>query len=355
MKLLIEEVGFWHESIESYLNLAISLAEVPDVNLYKSRIDFPESAARAKAIITTQWYHANGGSAGCSWKRRKSKLSSWEVKKENNSSDDSDASDLDNSVLETTVPSRNIPAYLEKEELHSIKLAAMEIAKRGKDRDRKSTSFTPIHLTTGIAMIVEHLTPHAAELVSRQHCPDSSENRTPFDLMSNMLTLVEEEGSLISPPQSAWEARGNIIDDTLVKVMLEAAMMFRSCIVKGPENVDHWSWYVATLLGMLCISFGTSENDHPGRQQLECFARIRSYAAVAVRDFVSFAKSHGCAMFHLSVSSMLEWKKPIILLHRPRQLYGSKVGFGSEVNYLHAYHVSECITLLFGIFLGLIC
>jgi hypothetical protein len=346
LKLLKEEIGFWHESIESYLNLAISLGEVPDVNLYKSRIYFPESAARAKAIMATQSYLANGGGVGCSRKGRKSKLSSWEVKEENNSSDDSDASDVDNNFLEMTVPSRNIPAYLETEELNSIKLAAVEIAKRGKDRDRKATSFTPIHLTTGIAMIVENLTPRAAELVSRQHCPDSSENRTPFDLMRNMLTLVEEEGSLISPPQSAWEARGNIIDDTLVKVMLEAAMMFRSCIIKGPENVDHWSWYVATLLSMLCVAFGTSESDHPGRQQLECFPRIRSCAAVAVHDFVSFAKNHDCAMFHVAVSSMLEWTNPIFLLHRPQQLYGSKVGFGSEVNYLHAYHVSEYVVTL---------
>ena len=332
LKLMKEEVGFWHDSIESYFNLAISLTEVRE---FKSPNVVPESAAQAKAIMATQSYLANGGGVGYGRKRWKSKLSSWEVKEENNSSDDSDASDQDNNDMETTVPSRNTLTYLEKKELHSIKLAATEIAKRGKDRDKKSTSFTPIHITTGIAMVVENLTPRAAELLSRQPCPDSSENRTPFDLMSNMLALVEDEGSLISPPQSAWEARGNIVDVTLVNAMLEAALMFRSCIVKEPENVDHWSWYVATLLGVLCVAFGRTGDDHPGRQQLESFPRVRRCAAVAVTDFVIFAQSHDCTMFHLAVSSMLEWKRPIFLLHRPRN------GFCLELNYLHAYHVSE--------------
>ena len=327
LKLLKEEVGFWHESIESYLNLAISLTEVRE---FMSPNVVPESAAQAKAIMASQSYLANGGGVGYGRKRWKSKLSSWEVKEENNSSDDSDASEQNNDDMDTTVPSRNTLVYLEKKELHCIKLAATEIAKRGKDRDWKSTSFTPIHITTGIAMLVENLTPRAAELLSRQPCPDSSANRTPFDLMSNMLALVEDEGSLISFPQSAWEARGNIVDITLVKAMLEAAMMFRSCIVKEPENVDHWSWYVATLLGVLCMAFGRTGDDHP----LESFPRVRNYAAIAVNDLVIFAQSHDCTMFHLAVSSMLEWKRPIFLLHRPRN------GFGLEVNYLHAYHVS---------------
>ena len=343
LKLLKEEVGFWHESIESYLNLAISLTEVRE---FKSPNVVPESAAQAKAIMASQSYLANGGGVGYGRKSCKSKLSSWEVKLENNSSDDSDASDQDNNDMETTVPIRNTLAYLEKNELHSIKLAATEIAKRGKDRDRKSTSFTPIHITTGIAMVVENLTPRAAELLSRQPCPDSSANRTPFDLMRNMLALVEEEGSLISPPQSAWEVRGNIVDVTLVKAMLEAAMMFRSCIVKEPENVDHWSWYVATLLGVLCMAFGTTGDDHPKRQQLESFPRVRNCAAVAVNDFVIFAQSHDCIMFHLAVSSMLEWKRPIFLLHRPQLCYGSRNGFGFDVNYLHAHHVSEYCLIL---------
>ncbi|KAL3809271.1 hypothetical protein ACHAXA_009969 [Cyclostephanos tholiformis] len=331
LRLLKEEVGFWHETIDSYLNLATSLTEIPDVNFFKSSGVFPESAARAKAIIATQSYLANGGGVGCGRKRWKSKLSSWEAKEKNNSSDDSDASDLDNND--------HTSANLERGELHCIKLAAMEIAKRGKERDKKSTAFTAIHITTGIAMIVEVLTPRAAELMSRQPCPDIPDNRTPFDLISNMLALVEEDGSLISAPPFAWEARDKIIDDTLVKAMLKAVMMFRNCIVNEPGNVDHWSWYVATLLGMLCIAFGASGNDHPGRQQLENFPRILSYAAVAVKDFVSFALSHDCAMFHLAVSSMLEWKKPILLLHRPRQKYR----LGLEVNYLHAYHVSEFV------------
>ena len=328
LRLLKEEVGFWHETIDSYLNLTTSLAEGPDINYHKSNGVFPESAARAKAIMASQSYLANGGAVGCGRRRCKSKLSSWEAKEETNSSDDSDASDLDNYD--------HTPTNLQREELHSIKLAAMEIAKRGRERQKKSTMITEIHVSTGIAMMVEVLTPLAAELLSRQPCPGAADNRTPFDLMSNMLSLVEEESSLISPPQLAWEARDKIIDDIVVKAMLEAADMFRCCIVNEPGDVDHWSWYVATVLGMLCIAFGTS-----GRQQLESYPTIRSYAAVAVKDFVRFSQSHDCAMFHLAVSTMLEWKKPILLLQCSRQAIGSKHRFGLEVHYLHAYHVSE--------------
>jgi len=45
LKLLKEEVGFWHESIELYLNLAISLSEVRE---FKSPNVVLESAAQAK-------------------------------------------------------------------------------------------------------------------------------------------------------------------------------------------------------------------------------------------------------------------------------------------------------------------
>ncbi len=45
LKLLKEELGFWHESIELYLNLAISLTDMMDV--FKLPNIFPVSALRS--------------------------------------------------------------------------------------------------------------------------------------------------------------------------------------------------------------------------------------------------------------------------------------------------------------------
>ena len=149
--------------------------------------------------------------------------------------------------------------------------------------------------------------------------------------------------------RNGWDMRGKIIDSTLVKALEEAASVFRTCTEKDPENVEHWSWYVATLLGMLCIAFGDAsdhnnikvESEVPERQPLQCFIDIRNKTAVVMRQFVTYAHSHDAPMFHLAISSMLEWNKATFLLHRPQG-----IGFGLEVRRLYAYHVSCCISFV---------
>jgi len=340
LQRLKDEVNFWHESIESYLTLAMSLTECPVINLYKPRDNaLPELAPRAGVIMMEQSYLVNGTVQGCGLRRKKSTPFSLEVKDENNGNHENEEIGINNNNL---LIEGDLLNHLEKEELHRIKLAAVEIAQRGRDCNNNLAAFTPIHLTTGIAMIVECLTPSAAEIMSRHPNPDSSENRTPFDLVSNMLTSIEEDGSLIPSPESVLEVRGFIVDAELIKAILNAAMLFRTCIISDPENIDHWSWYTASLLAVLCISFGDSEDGNSGRPHLEKdFICARNNAAVAMKDFVRYAQTCNCSMFHLAVVSMLEWKKPILLLYRP-QLY-KEVGF-SSVNYLHAYHVSKMLS-----------
>jgi len=194
--------------------------------------------------------------------------------------------------------------------------------------DKHLTRFVPIHLTTGIAMIADTLPPSASELLSRSCCPDSSDNRTPFDLIRNVLALMENDGSLRE----------------LMAAMDKAATIFRKCTEEEPEDVDHWSWYVAALLGALCIVYDLSanasrsyNNDDDEYQQLitATLHKLRHDASVGLTDFLKFTKLHGCPMFHFSVTTMLEWNKAIVLLHRPQP-----TGFGLEVKKLHAYHVS---------------
>ena len=340
LQRLKDEVNFWHESIESYLTLAMSFTECPVINLYKPRDNaLPELAAQAGVIMMEQSYLVNGAIQGCGGRRNKSTPSSLEVKDENNGNHDNEEIGINNNNL---LIQGDLLNNLEKEELHRIKLAAVEIAQRGRDRNNNSTAFTPIHLTTGIAMIIEYLTPSAAEILSRHPNPDSSENRTPFDMMRNMLKLIEEDGSLIPSPESILEVRGFIVDEELIEAILSAAVLFRTCVISDPENIDHWSWYTASLLAVLCISFGDSEDGKSGRPHLEKdFIRARNNAAVAMKDFVRYTQTCNCPMFHLAVVSMLEWKKPILLLHRPQQY--NEVGFGL-VNYLHAYHVSKMLS-----------
>ncbi len=350
----VNDVKFWYEHIESYLRLTEALCAVREANFYRSGKSFPQSAPLAKAVMALQSYFANSGGVGFVRKRKR-----WERHDENNSSSDSEATD---DTLEATMLKQNPSTIaLGRRELRSIKLAARELARQGKDRllHRHLVSFTPIHFTTGIAIIADNVTPSAAELVSRECCPDSLGNRTPFDLIKNMLTLIEVEGSLITVPKSGWGMRGKIIDETLVKVMQEAATVFQTCTEKDPENVDHWSWYVATLLGMVCIAFGSSRNARaqhnakvdnklPERPPLHCFLEIRNIAAGAMRQFFDYAHSHDAPMFHLAVATMLEWNMATFLLHRPQD-----VGFGSEVKRLHAYHVSCLLAVYFFVKLNL--
>jgi DNA-binding TFAR19-related protein (PDSD5 family) len=334
------EVNKWHEHTMLYLRLAETLCAVKEANFYRCGKAFPQSAPLAKAVMASQSYIANCGGVGSGQKRK-----SWELHDENNSHSDSEASEED--TMESTMMSQNSSTIALSRKLRSIKLASRELA-RGKERllHRHLATFTSIRITTAIALIADNLTPRAAELVSRACCPDSPDNRTPFDLVKNMIALIEDEGTLISAPKVGWDMRGKIIDETLVSVMQEAAAVFQTCTEKDPENVDHWSWFVATLLGMLCIAFGSTRDsiihsnikmgcEPSERPQLQRYPDIRVNAADAMRQFINYAHSHDAPMFHLAIASMLEWNKAASLLHRPQEL-----GFGLEVKRLHAYHVS---------------
>ena len=286
LKAAQEDVRQWHESIISYLNMAEALAKPTEANFFKSGDGvYPQSAPLAQAVMKTQSYLASTG-----------------------------------------------------------QMAAKDLATRGNQRlsDKHLTRFVPIHLTTGIAMIADTLPPSASELLSRSCCPDSSDNRTPFDLIRNVLALMENDGSLILTSETSLGTSNNARE--LMAAMDKAATIFRKCTEEEPENDDHWSWYVAALLGALCIVYDLSANasrsyndDDEEYQQLmtATLHKLRHDASVGVTDFLKFTKLHGCPIFHFSVTTMLEWNKAIVLLHRPQP-----TGFGLEVKKLHAYHVS---------------
>jgi hypothetical protein len=267
------------------------------------------------------------------------------VKDENHSSDESEVGDTADNDQSGNLTQSNLKSTLndlEKAEMRGILLSASDLAKRGKGSfaNKHLTSFAAIHLTTGIAMIAGSLTSKGAELISRPCCPDSADYRTPFDLMNKMITLIEGDGSLISPPHSSCNSKGKIIDEMLLQSMQEAADVFWRCVEKDPQNVDNWSWYVSTLLGMLCIAFGSIEtgNDEMKSERmetLESFSEIRNRASVALTVFVKFALCYGCPMFHFAVASMLEWRRAVFLLHR-----STNDEFGLDVRRLHAYNVS---------------
>jgi len=339
-----EEVNQWNESIQSYLQLVESLTSVRDAQFYKCGDLYPQCAPLATAVMTSQSYIANGSGGDSIELGNGKKHNPFNVKSEEEYDDE-----------EEEEPELTSDEHI----LHQIHLSATDLSRRGRDQNKHLTSFTPIHLTTGIAMLTEIL-PHnspAVELISRPCCPDSSDNiRTPFDLVRNMITSIEEDGTLISAPDMTGyiDTRNKIIDEVLVKAIRDASMVFRKCVESDPEDVNHWSWYVATMLGMLCIAYGSftssidgsnvkEEEDHQTRTpryQLECFDEIRCNASVALADFLKFTQDHGCPMFHLASTSMLEWDKAILLLYRPQSLSE----FGLDVRRLHAYHTYQWAT-----------
>lgn len=353
LKVAQKDVGQWHESAMTYLKMAEELSEVRGASFYKSGENYPQSAPLAEAVMSTQSYLANSGGAG------------WGPKRDNKQSkvkfEDTiniryphynHHHDFEETINEEDL--RPAPGNLGEQELHGIHMAAKDLTMRGKDRllDRHLTSFASIHLTTGIAMIAEVLPPLAAELVSRQCCPESSDHQTPFDLLSNVIVMITADGSLIPPPttlSSVDTKQKTVIDEVLVNAMHDAAMIFQNCINAEPENVDNWTWYVASTLGMLCIASGLSSTNKSDRNvkmenegtttrhQMEGFHDIRCNAAVALTDFLKYCQGNGCPVFQLAVASMLEWKEAILLLHRP---ISDESEFGLEVRKLHAYHVS---------------
>jgi hypothetical protein len=147
-----------------------------------------------------------------------------------------------------------------------------------------------------------------------------------------------------------------VIDEIIVESWENAALLFRQCIEEEPRNVDHWTWYVATLLGIVCVSSGlpasmydrdnitdavkseiSSNENKPKRYQLQFYDKRRTRASIAMKDFIQVTEIEDCPMFHMAISSMLEWRQAIALMHRPMSTHDT---FGSDVRLLHAFHVS---------------
>lgn len=348
-----ENIGLWHETIDSYLTMAEHRTRPFDTTYFKRDGKYPNSAPLAQAVLARQYYAANGGGIGCGKKRQTRPKSVWRVQTTLDNDEEEDDYNSDESL--ELAPDNDA---LEQQELRIILFAAKDIAKRGKEHltNEHLDLFTAIHLTTGIGMIAEHLTPRASEIVSRTCNPDNPQSRTPFDLIGNMLRELEDVDNLISVPleeSARWQAQGKVIDEVLVQSMENAAKVFRKCTEMDPHNVEHWSWYVATLLGIVCVSSGMSLSEGTGvqrnmtvkmesddannrkRYQLDSMNKRRGYAAKAMLDFLQFAQTQNCPVFHLSLSSMLEWKRAMTLMHRPEA-----TEFVRDTRRLHAYHVS---------------
>jgi hypothetical protein len=221
------------------------------------------------------------------------------------------------------------------DELLQISLAGKEIfsSTRGHVNNEGLAVFAPMRLTIGVSIITEFLSSGSIEILSRQSYSGMKYDETPFDLFRLMLACLEEKGSLVSKG-AQWNKRlleRPVVDESLKDAILSAVGIFRQCKQLDPRNVQYWSWYVAALLGILCIASGTSlSNDSikRKRRQLPCFSQARAEASRAVDDFIQLTKSEDCPMFYYGVTSMLEWKRAIMLLHRHSSF--------STVNRLHA-------------------
>lgn len=349
-----ENAGIWNETIDEYLTLAENLLRLTDSNLFKRAVNAPQCASFAQSVMFRQSYASNGSGLGCKSKKKNSQASArlGNVKEEDE--EDADESDID---YETDTD------ILAQKELHSIQLSGKDIIKRGKEHlsNENLKLFTPIHLTTGVAMLTEHIPAFSAEILSRHCFANNPEGSTPFDLAGKALTALDERGELISRPhdtKSRWEARGKVIDDVLVSSWEGAALVFKRCIETDPHAIDHWAWYVTTLLGIACVSSGVSmsknagtndasdqledsfdEMRHTGRYELDIYDDKRRHAASAMKDFIEAANKVDCPMFHFAVSSMLGWRHAMLLMD---DLSLEDIGdfSQSETKRLYTYHVS---------------
>lgn len=347
-----ENAGMWNDTIDAYLSLAETQSRPLDLKIYKRDAKSPQCAPLAQSVMARQAYIANSG--GILHKRNERRpLHAWQG---SNVKEEEDCYESDDHYQdESNLPNES----LDQKELRSIQISAREIAKRGKEYSTSEnlSIFTNIHLTTGIAMLAEHLTPLTAEVISRACSVDCVERRTPFDLVRTVLFDLDSSNKLISSPfdeKSRWNARGKVIDEIIVESWENAALLFRQCIEEEPRNVDHWTWYVATLLGIVCVSSGlpvslydqddvivavkSEISSNEKRYQLQFYDKRRDRASIAMKDFVQVTETEDCPMFHLAVSSMLEWRQAIALMHRPVSTHDT---FGLDVRLLHAFHVSH--------------
>ena len=323
LRMAKRELNRWHDSTLSYLVMAQSMAEPKPFNFYRRGDSFPASAPFAQAVSLTQSYLANNGTdvAG---------------QEETHYTGGSD-------VGEEGISNEN--DEMVSEGASYFKYSAEQISTQSSIKNESLSTFAPIRLTSGIAMLAQCLPGHVAEVVSRPCDPDSTGGRSPFDLMRRVLKILDDEDTLVAKPIPGYEHK--LIDKTFLRALVNAAATFRAC-VELESDATYWSWYVATLLAMVYVSFGSFSPGHmfdedvgDERPQLDSFQKMRASASVAVEGFLKRALNSDCPMMHLSVMTMLEWKQAIFLLHR------STPDYGEEVKGLHAYHVSyHCYALV---------
>ncbi len=350
-----ENIYRWHESIMAYLDFVEEQTRPHGTDLLKVGGKAPQSPPLAQSILTSQSYLANGGGIGRGSKKKLKTTSHHEMKGEEVDTDDDDHnywdSDLDDEWFKNLSGMNS-----DSKELSYIQLAAKEIARRGMEHFtcENLQIFSPVHLITGVAVIAKSVTPQAAEIISRpcgRGCPNDP---TPFELFSDMLVYLEKSNNLVPSPldtAAIWKSRGKVIDSALLDVLENAATIFKKCVQKEPHNVDNWSWYLATRLGILCISSGlpltecSNDNDvsksmskgrisSPRSRTANFYLKLKN-SARAMLDFIDFAQCEGCAMFHLNIASMLEWR--VAMYHF--SLCQSTDNFFLELRQLHAFQV----------------
>lgn len=311
-----QDILKWHQLISTYLSMANRESQ-PIIGAFVKSNKIQYYLSLFKAIVAQHSYVANGSCLGIDSRKEEDK-------------DDSDSdSDMESESHRAVAT--------EKKELLQIDLAAKEIFRgtRGHVNNLGLKVFAPMHLTIGVSTITEFLPAVVTEILSRQTYSGMTGDETPFDLIRLMLVQLEESGSLVSEG-TVWNDKTErpVVDEGLIEAMRSAMVIFRHCKEIDPKNVQSWSWYVAASLGILCIASGTSLSNKLSpikwkRKQLPCFIEARAEASLAVDDFVQIAKREGCPMFYFGLTSMLEWRRAVILLHR-HSLF-------SSVNRLHAY------------------
>eukprot|EP00956_Cyclotella_meneghiniana_P013715 scaffold19997_cov84-Cyclotella_meneghiniana.AAC.9 len=332
----------WSETIDEYLSLVESQSRPADMNLNKRDGKVPQCSTLATSVLIRQAYTSNSGIKG-RIRRQKSNIKTEE---------DEEYEEVDNYPTEDYGPTQ---------ELQTIQQSGNDLIKRGRDYllNDNLQLFTSIHLTTGVAMLSEHLTPLSAEIISKPYSPDDPYARTPFELIMKTLVCLEENDQLISRPtdaKSRWDARGKVIDQVLVNSWESAAVIFRRCVKEDPHTVDNWLWYVGTLLGIVCVSSGVrmtsktllkmvdskyedsfDQSHDEVRYQLDFYDEKRVYASKAIEDLIKVAEKEDCPVFHMGVSSILEWDHVMNLLDGEASQLGYDLS-ASEVRRLFVDH-----------------
>lgn len=353
-----ENICKWHESILIYLDFAEGQARPHGIALLKNDGKAPQVAPFAQAILASQSYLANGGSVGRGSKKKLKTSSHHRMKQEAVDIDDDDDdwdSDLDDEWVKRSSQLESEVQFNSKEWTY-IQSAAKGIASRGMEHFicENLHIFAPVHLITGVALIAKFVTPQAAEIISRPSGRGCPENPTPFELFSDMLVCLEESNNLVPNPldtAAIWKSRGKVVDATFLDVLENASVIFKKCVQKEPHNVDNWSWYLATRLGIHCISSGLPLSEYSNHEDIRkttskglvtnCRSQVGNFysklknSARAMLDFIDYAQCEGCAMFNLNIASMLEWRVAMSYFVQGR----SKDKFVVELRQLHAFQV----------------